>query len=360
MVKNLFAQRISKLQNSLTTSQAILLSRNSDVFYFSSFVNSVPEERSVFLLISKNSSHLFLQNFLPEPVNFPGEILTGTSSIKLTEHLSSLQKTLNLHEIFLDFDNMNVEEFKTITKITSLKINALDKKIIWPIRAQKDPSEIEKIKIALKITKQAITQTIAELKIGMTELEVKKNLENKIRQHSDCDLAFPSIIAFDKNSTLPHHQSGNTKLKNGNVVLIDAGAKYQEYCGDMTRTIFFKQDDVVVSKLDGQKIQQRELEFKKILKIVKTAYQKAEKLLSSPELTAADLDLACRNYIIEQGYGKNFIHTTGHSLGINIHEQPSVYRTNLTKLLPGMVITIEPGIYLDGKFGIRWENTVFV
>ncbi len=358
MVKNIFSERILKLQNSLSMGQSILLSRNSDVFYFSSFINSVPEERSVFLLIAKETSYLFLQNFLPKPADFPGKIFFGTSSNKLNEHLTQLQNELGLHEIFLDFENLNIEEFRSISRINTLKINALDKKHIWSIRTKKDATEIKKIKIANKITDQAIAETIKELTIGQTELEVKRILENKIRQHADCDLAFPSIIAFDQNTTLPHHQSGNKKLQNGYVVLIDAGAKYQEYCADMTRTIFFAKKDITNS--NQQEIKQKEQEFNQILGIVKTAYQKAKALLAQPKIVAADLDLACRNYITEQGYGKNFIHTTGHGLGIDIHEQPSIYRTNLTEIVKGMVITIEPGIYLEGKFGVRWENTVFV
>ncbi len=355
MAKSLINQRIQSLQNSLSINQCVLLSKNSDVFYFSSFVNSVPEERSAFCLICKNSAYLFLQNFLPKPKSFSGKILIGSSPSKLEWHLSNLKNELNLNEIFLDFENLNVEEFKAVSKIDNLKINILDKKNIWILRSQKDPSEIKKIKKAIKITKQAIAKTIKELKIGVTELEVKKNLENKIRQHLFCDLAFSSIIAFDENSTLPHHQPSNKKLKNGSVVLIDAGAKYQEYCGDVTRTIFFKVKEKQISK----EIKKKETEFKSILKIVKSAHQKAQTLLASPNIAASALDLACRNYIEEEGYAKNFIHTTGHGLGIDIHEPPSVYKTNDTKLISGMALTIEPGIYLEGKFGVRWEDTVF-
>jgi len=353
MVKNFISQRIKKLQSSLLENQSILLSKNSDIFYFSSFADNVPEERIAFCLISKKSAHLILQAFSSEPAKFIGKILIGCSPIKLAEHLNNLKNELNVNEIFLDLENLNVEEFRAISKISDLKIEALDKKKIWQLRTQKDSSEIKKIKIAIRITKQAVLETIKELKVGLTELEVKKILENKIRQHNFCELAFPTIIAFDKNSISPHHQPSQKKLKNGTVVLIDAGAKYQEYCADMTRTIFFKEKDA------PKKIQQKEIEFKRVLKVVKKAYQQAEKLLSYPDLKIADLDLACRKYIEEKGYAKNFIHTTGHGLGIDIHEPPSIYKTNIDKLTPGMAFTIEPGIYLEGKFGVRWENTVF-
>jgi Xaa-Pro aminopeptidase len=356
MIKNLISQRITKLQNFLSIHQLILLSKSSDIFYFSSFINSIPEERSAFCLISKNSAYLLVQSFLPKLAKFPGEILVGTSPLKLMGHLKNLQSDLNLNEILLDLENLNVEEFKAIGKVKNYTINALDKKIIWRLRTIKDQSEIKKIKIAKKITHQAILATIKELKIGLTELEVKKNLENKIRQHAFCELAFPSIIAFDQNSTLPHHQSNHKKLKNGSIILIDAGAKYQEYCADTTRTIFFKQ---VGENCTSKKNQQKEKEFKKILQVVKNAYKETKKLISSTNINATDLDAACRNYIRKKGYDKNFIHTTGHGVGIEVHEPPLIYQTNWTKLIPGMVFTIEPGIYLKGKFGVRWENTVF-
>lgn len=348
-------KRIKKIQSSLGDHQAILLSKNSDVFYFSNFVNSVPEERSAFLLIGQSDSHLFLQNFLPIPKAFIGQTHFGVSPEKISKHLENLVKTLKLKEIFLDLEHLNVEEFRQITKINRLKISSLNKEKIWFLRCQKDELELKKIKKALRLTKLAILETIEELKVGMSELEVKALVESKIRQHPNCDLAFQSIVAFDENSTLPHHQASQKKLKSGSVVLLDAGAKYQEYCADMTRTIFFKE------KSDqSQKTKKKELRFKKILSLVKKAYKETENLLkNNKKLKAAELDILCRQSIAQAGYEKNFIHTTGHGLGIDIHEPPSIYKTNQKKLLKNMVLTIEPGIYLEGEFGVRWENTVW-
>lgn len=360
MGENSISSRIKALQTSLVDGQSILLSRNSDVFYFSSFINSVPEERNAFCLIGKNSANLIMQNFLPKPVNFPGEILLGTSPLKLTEHLISLSERFGLKNILLDLTFLNVEEFRAISKVPHLQISTLDKQVIWQLRNHKDAEELNKIQTAVKITKQALQETIMQLRVGMTELEVKQNLEGKIRQNLHTELAFPSIIAFDENSTLPHHQSGDKKLVAGGVVLIDVGAKYQEYCADMTRTVFFEGNS-------GDDVSDKKTEFEKILRIVQEAQTRAKRLLTGAEndlsgkgISVADLDLACRDYITEQGYGRNFIHTTGHGLGIDIHEPPSIYKTSTAKLSPGMVITIEPGIYLEGKFGVRWEDAVIL
>lgn len=348
------AKRIKKIQSSLADHQAILLSKNSDIFYFSNFINSVPEERSAFLLIGQKTSRLFLQNFLPIPKYFIGQTYFGVSPERISQHLKEMAQELQLKEIFLDLEHLNVEEFRQITKISHLKISSLNKEKVWRLRCQKDKQELKKIKVAQRITKLAILSTIKELRVGLSEVEVKAIIERKIRQYPECDLAFQSIVAFDENSTLPHHQAGQKKLKSGMVVLLDAGAKYQEYCADMTRTIFFKE------KSDqSKKTKQKELKFNKILRVVKSAYKKTEALLQNKNIKAAELDLFCRQFIAQAGYEKNFIHTTGHGLGIDIHEPPSIYKTNQKKLQKNMVITIEPGIYLEGEFGVRWENTVW-
>lgn len=352
MVKNLLTERIKKLQASLLNNQALLLSKNSDIYYFSSFINTVPEERTAFCLVTKEKAYLLLQDFLARPKYFSGEILTGCSTHRLAEHLTKIKTELKIEQILLDFDYLSVNEFKAISKLGFSKIDLINKQVIWQLRTKKDQTELKKIKKALRITQKALTETIQELRIGLSEIEVKKILENKILAQADCDLAFPSIVAFNQNSTLPHHQAGKTKLRNNSIVLIDVGAKYQHYCSDMTRTVFFK-----THKTD--KTSPKEQLFNKVLKIVKNAYRQAEKLLNQQEIMVAELDLACRNYIKQQGYGDNFIHTTGHGLGIDIHEPPSIYKNTSSPLSPGMAITIEPGIYLKGKFGVRWENTVF-
>lgn len=358
MAQRFLTARISKLQATLKEGQALLISRRSDIFYFSSFVANVPEERSAFLLITAKEAHLLLQNFLPEPANFPGLISQGfTSPMRLAEYVTELVKQNKLNSLKVDYNDLRVAELQALQKNSNLAIRDLDRQVVWQLRSQKDESEIAKIKKARSITKQVLLHTLAELRTGQSELEVARSIEKKIRAHTGCDLAFPSIVAFNEHSALPHHQPGSKRLRHGSVVLIDVGATYQHYCADMTRTIFWRQN----GKIDTPKIKQKTKQFKKIERLVKAAYKKAEQLLvNNVQLTAAELDLACRDFLTKAGYGSQFIHTTGHGLGLDIHEPPSLYLNNPQTLLPGMVITIEPGIYLPGKFGVRWENTVVV
>jgi Xaa-Pro aminopeptidase len=348
--------RIAKLQATLSPAQGLLLSRRSDILYFSSFVANVPEERSAFLLITAEASHLLLQNFLPDPENFSGLVSHGfTSPAKLTEYLTELVKQKRFASLQADFSDLRVDEFQALQKILSLELGNLDRQPIWLLRSQKDPGELAKIKKARAVTRQVLQSTLAELRVGQSELEVARAIDQKIRAVAGCDLAFPSIIAFDEHSALPHHQPSHKKLRHGSVVLLDVGATFEHYCADMTRTIFWRQEGQVGSA----KIKQKAEHFQKIEHLVKAAYKQAEQLLAGDaKLTAADLDLACRDFLTKAGYGKQFIHTTGHGLGLDIHEPPSLYRSNPQVLLPNMVITIEPGIYLPGQFGVRWENTV--
>lgn len=353
--------RIKQLQSTLSSHQGLLLSRRSDILYFSSFIANIPEERSAFLLLTVKSAHLLTQNFLPEPANFPGLIKQGfTSPVRLAEYVSALLRQEQLQTLSVDFSDLRVDEFQALQKIQNLTLAQLDRRLIWQQREIKDASELTKIKKARAITKQVLHDTLAQLQIGQTELEIAQIIEQKIRAQAGCDLAFPSIVAFDEHSALPHHQPGRKKLRHGSVVLLDVGATYEHYCADMTRTIFWRQK----GQADTPRIAKKAKHFKKIEHLVKAAYKQAKDLLArkfsadGAPISAADLDLACRNFLTEAGYGQQFIHTTGHGLGLDIHEPPSLYQNNTAPLQAGMTITIEPGIYLPGQFGVRYENTV--
>lgn len=216
-------------------------------------------------------------------------------------------------------------------------------------------TEIEALAHANHITHNAITFALSQLTAGMTEQDIQLLIEKNMREQGAFELAFPTIVAFGDHSALPHHQPSNRPLRGNDAVLIDCGAKWQHYCADVTRTVWFGNTP--------------DPEFAKIENVVKNAYQKAVvscklSVVSTVEsqhaapLQATSLDKTARDLITAAGYGQQFIHTTGHGVGLYIHEQPSLNLHNETVLKPGMVITIEPGIYLEGKFGYRFENSI--
>ncbi|MGC8867628.1 MAG: M24 family metallopeptidase, partial [Elusimicrobiales bacterium] len=156
--------------------------------------------------------------------------------------------------------------------------------------------------------------------------------------------SFDTIVAFGENSALPHHETSERKLRRNEAVLIDFGCIYHRYCSDMTRTFFY-----------GKPTE----EFLKVYKTVELAQKKGIEAVKEGVLSD-EIDKICRQTISEHGYGQYFIHGTGHGVGLDIHEDPTLNPKTSIKLLQGMTITIEPGIYLYGKFGVRIEDTVCV
>lgn len=343
-----YAHRCTALQKTLQAHQALLISNARDIAYFTGFFTLLPTEREAFLIITAKTAQLFYSAFCPVTKQ-PGITYHPTGSVAgLTEKIAQLPSE-GISMIGVDKTSLFVNEFEGLQKINGLDWEQLDKDKIWQLRRVKDKTEQDSIRKAADLTVQAYEAAHALLKTGMTELEIAVEIEFFIKRRGG-QLAFPIIVAFGEHSALPHHQPTNTKLTDKTVVLIDLGAQVDGYCADMTRTIWFGKNPSD--------------EFKKIETIIRTAYAAAKNACAgssgATQLMAKDVDLAARHVIEEAGYGKTFIHTTGHGLGLDIHESPSLYKTQTTVLLPGMIITIEPGIYLEGNFGYRYENTLLL
>ncbi|AWX69206.1 aminopeptidase P family protein [[Mycoplasma] anseris] len=215
------------------------------------------------------------------------------------------------------------------------------------LRIHKDEEEIAKIQEACDISLQAFEELKKLLKVGMTELEASNKLGYLMRLFGAEKECFDSIIAFGENAAEPHHHPTSRKLQDGDIVKVDFGAQFEGWASDITRTFFF-----------GQKPKSPELV--KILDIVKEA-QKQGRLAVKPGVSTQDIDKICRDYIEQQGYGQFFTHSTGHGVGIDVHELPGVGRGGAGVILEeGMVITVEPGIYVEGLGGARIEDTIYV
>lgn len=349
------AQRIRTAQSELASHTALLISDPLDIFYLSDFICLTPEEREAYLVLTHQSAHLFLSSF-STPTHVDGlQIHIGGVERVLKEVLPKLCEELELNQVFVDGNSLRFNEYEFVKSIlpTSAKIIPTKESKLTTQRMIKDDLEIEAISKANSITHASLSTIFTQFKVGMTELDVQHLLEKEMRSLGVTDFAFPTIVCFGKASALPHHQPDNTQLTKNTPILIDCGVKWQKYCADVTRTIWF-----------GDR---PDPEFLKLEKTVKTAYdltfsalKKHSQLRSSEELSPAQLDKIARDHISQAQYGQYFIHTTGHGVGLYIHEQPSLNQRNLTSIKPGMVITIEPGIYLENKFGYRFENSILV
>lgn len=208
----------------------------------------------------------------------------------------------------------------------------------------KEDYELEYIKNACRITDRAFSALLDTIKEGQTENEVAAQLEYLMRKFGASGTSFETIVAFGENSSVPHHETGARKLKNGDIILIDFGCKIGGYCSDCTRT-------VLLGGNGGHE------EFKKAYEAVLKAHLLAKEKITC-NMTGKDADAIARNCLKEYGLDKFFTHALGHGIGINVHEFPRLSPKSEDRLTNGMVFSDEPGVYLEGKFGIRIEDTV--
>lgn len=216
--------------------------------------------------------------------------------------------------------------------------------IIDDLRMIKDKEEITFLREASRLNDQAMEKLIGEISEPYSEQDLNKKLREIYRKIGGDDVSFEPIIGFGANAADPHHVCDNTKLREGDSIVIDIGCFKNNYCSDMTRTVFYKS----VSE-----------KAKEIYRIVQEANEKTKDFVK-PGARFCDVDHVARKIIEDTGYGKYFNHRTGHSIGIEIHEPGDVSEVNTNLLKPGMVFSIEPGIYLPGEVGVRIEDLVVV
>ena len=217
--------------------------------------------------------------------------------------------------------------------------------IFQDVYIQKDAQEIDDMRKAVKIAQDALLATIPHIKPGKTEKEIANLLViNLLNAGSEPELAFSPIIAAGPNSANPHANPSDRKLQAGDMLIIDWGARFNGYVSDITRTFA---------------LEYLPEEFGELAKIVLEANQTA-RALAAPGVIAKDVDAAARTVISQAGYGENFLHRTGHGIGLNAHEEPYITSFSSTELHAGMTFTIEPGIYLTGKGGIRIEDNIAI
>ncbi len=212
------------------------------------------------------------------------------------------------------------------------------------LRRIKDDSEIARIRTAADISVCAYRFIKEFIQPGMKEIEIAGEIERFIRFEGATCASFDIIVASGPGSALPHYQTSERKLKESEPVMIDMGVEYKGYKSDLTRVFFLGKINTLVSK---------------VYSIVRSA-QEAALAVIKPGIQLSKVDETARKYISSKGYGKYFMHSLGHGIGLEVHEDPTLSPKIPGVLRPGMVFTVEPGIYLPGKFGIRIEDMVLV
>lgn len=213
------------------------------------------------------------------------------------------------------------------------------------VRMVKSDSEVQLIQEAARLAEEALRRAVDALGEGVSEAEIASIIYSTIVNNGGWGLAFPTIVAFYSNTAYPHHTPGMDGLSVEGPVLIDWGAIYSGYRSDTTRTLWWGSNP---SK-----------QFKTHLESVEEAVEAALDVLA-PGVVAGDVDNAARTVLRKRGLAKYFIHGLGHGVGVDIHEEPYLRPASTTVLEPGMIVTIEPGVYLPGLYGIRIEDLVLI
>ena len=287
-------------------------------------------------------------------------LLVDGRYLQMAEAKASVSTALDSSEKFLDFcKRHHVKHLGFDGRYTSYdhyqllnKYKAQIKLIpvschFQTMRAIKDTGEIVLMKKSAALLWKGFQFLVKSLKTGVTEKQLSKWFEIFCLEHGADRLAFDPIIAFGKNGAMPHYQCQNTKLKEGDAVLIDIGVVLNHYHSDMTRVHFFKKEDPYIRHL---------------YEIVKRSQQSALKLCR-PGSQLKDLDLAARHVMRQEGVEDLFVHSLGHGIGLQTHEYPRIKFDNTDKdvvLESGMVFTVEPGLYVPDKGGVRYEDTIVI
>ncbi|MEM0155219.1 MAG: Xaa-Pro peptidase family protein [Thermoplasmataceae archaeon] len=331
-----FAERLKKLQKMVDGN--ILLTSSKNIFYFSGFI-AEGFERLIALVVDESGPVLIVPALHKDEAS---ELESGIDVV-------SWDDSQNPVEILLSYLRgsryTHVEgDLKAGLYVGIPGTKKFLDQEVESLRSVKSEGEIASMKKAAEIAEKSFEQTIQNLKEGITEQHVASILEQAFRENGSQSPAFQAIVSFGANGADPHHLPNNTRLKRGEGAVIDFGCVYDHYCSDTTRTVFFGKPSP---------------EFERIYNIVLEAQETGCSSLK-PGKTGAQIDGIVREIITRAGYGERFIHRTGHGIGLDVHESPYVDQKNKIGFQPGNCVTIEPGIYITGKFGIRIEDFLLV
>ncbi|GAB4401972.1 MAG: aminopeptidase P family protein [Anaerolineales bacterium] len=345
--------RLEKLTASLRTSNldAVILNPGPTLKYFSGLSFHLMERPVVLFVAPGKDPVLVLPELeLPKVDLFPYKvqgIAYGENPLEWDGAFRKAVQALDLDgkRIGVEPRSLRLMEFRHV-KAGAPEADYPDASdVLAELRLRKDKAEVDAMRKAVKIAQDALEATIPQIKIGMTEREAAAELVMQLLKHgSDSELPFAPIVSAGPNSANPHASPTDRKLQAGDLLVVDWGATYDGYISDLTRTF-------AVGEVDAQ--------FQKIHKIVQES-NAAGRAAAKPGVPCADVDKAAREVIEKSGYGKYFTHRTGHGIGMEGHEAPYMRGDNMQILEPGMAFTVEPGIYLTGRNGVRIEDNLVI
>lgn len=335
-------ERLKKIKGELSALNldGLLIQNPVNRKYISGFSGSAG-----ILFISKNSSILFTDfRYIEQAKNQAPDFKIINHTIRgLYKELNEVIQKEGIKTLGFESESVTFNEYKQYEK--NLFVSMVPTlKIVEKLRAIKDEHEIALIREAARIADQAFAHILSFLKEGITEKDIALELEYFMKKNGASDLSFSTIVASGVFSALPHAVPTGKKLEKGDFVVMDFGCIYGGYCSDMTRT-------VVIGKPSSK--------HREIYETVLTAQKLALEAIT-PFVKGKEIDKVAREYITNKGYGEYFGHGLGHSVGMEVHENPRFSFNEENVIEPGTVITVEPGIYIPEFGGVRIEDLVVV
>ncbi|ABB14332.1 M24 family metallopeptidase [Carboxydothermus hydrogenoformans] len=335
-------ERVEKLKKKLLKEgiNAYFITKRENVRYIAGFTGS---SGAVLITPEKNYFITDFRYVEQATKQCPGFIIEKHEDT-IYSRVAELLKGLKIDTLYFEGDALSFKDYRELSeKASGVNLVSLPE-IVDELREIKDKGEVEVIKKACAIADAAFNHLLKKLTPGMSEKEVAWELEKFMREAGAEDIAFETIVASGERGALPHGVASEKKIVSGEMVTLDFGAKYQGYHSDITRTVAIGEPS------------------EKMLEIYDVVLEAQEAALQAvrPGALAVDVDRVARDIIAKAGYAEYFGHGLGHGVGLNIHEGPRLSPKGKAVLQPGMVVTIEPGIYLPGSGGVRIEDTVLV
>lgn len=347
----MYKKRLESIRNKLVKQKldAVLITNSYNLLYLSGFTGLSPEEREGYLLITKSAAHFFTNgSYLNE------KLKSHMAKLKITCHLITREKTIieffqeniqneRLAKTAFESGNLSYDEHQKFTEaLKDISFTPVTY-FIEDERKIKDSEEITSIQKASDLSTHCFNDIKKVIRVGMKEAEIGYKIEAWVRRRG-YELAFsPIIVAVDKNAAIPHNdiRLSNSRVRQGSLILIDFGIKYKGYVSDITRVFFAGKPKPEIESAYNALLHAQEKTIEKL----------------SKDKDAKSLDSYCRRLLIENNQ-IDFSHSTGHGVGLEIHESPRLSSRSQDKLVNGNVFTVEPGIYVEGKWGMRIEDMV--
>jgi Xaa-Pro aminopeptidase len=348
-MSNEFRDRLKLLRRRISESEAaaLLVTHLPNIRYLSGFTGS-----AAILIVDSEAATLFTDGRYA--VQAPQEMKSAGARVNIPQgsvlksagaHLASLQTRRRSLPVAYDPAQVTVTQHNDFRRAAGRRISWLSGTgWVEDLRVVKSSGEIAKMRAAARLISNVFEQVVPLIRPGVTELELAAEIDYRMRNLGASGQSFETIVASGPRGALPHARPTSKRLRRNELVVLDAGAILADYCSDMTRTVFV-----------GRATNRVKLWYRAVLDA-----QQAGIAACGSGIESGEPDAAARRVLESQGLGKYFVHSTGHGVGLEVHEAPRLAKGQKAKLLAGMVVTIEPGIYVEGVGGIRIEDDIAI